>query len=223
MSTSINLLLEEMRGKMTGYAVQYGYLLSNLCVKTEAQPLLSIQVKVQGRGWVNVEDVAIAGILDDTHFFFYPQDKQMLPNLEAGIKKAHPEFELEKGKVEGAPGDNDEQIIARIPPVDKNRHDLLTEGVKNLTEACKGQMDATSKLYSARIGLAMKDESAQVQKDATDTMKEICDWHEDLCKQYKENKEKEIETAYEAWQKEGGEEKGSSEGNDSAAFNMKMN
>ena len=225
MNSSTSLLLDEMRGKMSGYAVQYSYLLSNLSVKTEAAALLSIQVEVSGMGPVNLEEVAMAGILDDTHFFFYPNDKSLIPNIQAGIQKAHPEYKLSTGKVEGAPGDNDEQVIARIPPVDDDRQKELKDAVKTLSDACKARLDATSKLYSARIVMALLGESAEAQDEAKNALKEICDWHSDLCKQYQENKEKEIDAAHEAWQKEGGgaeEKSDSGSGQSDAAFNMKM-
>ena len=212
-----------MRSKLSGYAVQYAYLLGNLCVKTDATALLSIEVEIDGQS-LNLEDVAISGILDDTRFFFYPNDKELMPHIIEGIKKAHPEFETSTEKLEEAPEDNNEQIIAKMPPVDEDRHKELTDAVKTLSDACKSQMDANAQLYNGRIALALATAGGDEQKEATDAAKEICDWHSDLCKQYKENKESEIEAAYEAWKKEGGDSSnGSGSSSDDAAFNMKMN
>ncbi|MBP5398324.1 MAG: ribosome recycling factor [Bacteroidales bacterium] len=209
---------------MSAYAVQYGYYLNNLCVKAEAAALLPVEVKVPGSPAVNIEDVAMAGLLDDYNYFIYPKNKAMMPFIEEGIKKVHPEFELSHGKLEDAPDDNNEQIIAKVPPVDDDRNKQLTEAVKNLTEVCKTQLDTTSKLYGARITTALLGESGDAQKEAKDAMQEICDWHDGLCKKYQENKEEEIKAAHEAWQNNGGQqEQKQDDSKDSAAFTMKMN
>lgn len=215
-----------MRGKMTAYALQFSYYLSNLCVKTDAVALLSIEVEMGGRT-VHLEDAAAAGIEDDTHYFFYPKDKKLLPMLEQGILKAHPEFKLSHQKVEEAPEENDEQIIAEIPPVDKDRHQQLKDAVGTLADNCKSQMDANSQLYNGRIALTLTGASADDQKQAKDAAQEICDWHNDLVKQYRESKEKEIDDAYAAWQEGNAQQKSQQSEQEQAQgedtkFNMKM-
>ena len=213
-----------MRTKMTGYAVQYAYLLGNLCVKTDASALLSIQVEMPGTPAVDLEHTAIAGIVDDTRFFFYPNNKEFTPYIIEGIKKVHPEFEISTEELDGAPEDNKEQIIAKMPAVDDDRKKELTDAVGALSDTCKTQLDAAAQLYNGKIALTILSAGQDEQKEVKDAVQEICDWHSDLCKQYRENKEQEIEDAYQAWQKEGGSSSDNSDSSSNdAAFNMKMN
>ncbi len=220
------VLLEEMRGKMSAYAFQFGYYLSNLPVKAEAAALLPISVEVDGQA-VHLEEVAGAGILDDTHFFFYPVEKKWMPNIEEAILKVHPDYKITHEKIEEAPEDNDEQIVAEVPPVDKDRHQQMKDAVGTFADTCKAQMESNSQLYNSRIAVSLMGASDDEVKEAKDAAQQICDWHDDLVKQYRENKEQEIDAAYAAWlegnaQKESKQsEQEQAEGED-AMFNMKM-
>lgn len=226
MRENTSVLLEEMRGKMSAYAFQFGYYLSNLPVKAEAAAMLPISVEVDGKK-VNLEEVAGAGILDETHFFFYPNEKKLMPNIEEAILKVHPDYKISHQKLEGAPEDNDEQIVAEVPPVDKDRHQQMKDAVGTFADTCKSQMDANSQLYNGRIAMSLAGASNEEVKEAKDAAQQICDWHDDLVKKYRENKEQEIDDAYAAWQK-GNTQKASEENEqeqaegEDAMFNMKM-
>ena len=157
------VLLEEMRGKMSAYAFQFGYYLSNLPVKAEAAALLPISVEVDGQA-VHLEEVAGAGILDDTHFFFYPVEKKWMPNIEEAILKVHPDYKITHEKIEEAPEDNDEQIVAEVPPVDKDRHQQMKDAVGTFADTCKAQMESNSQLYNSRIAVSLMGASSKKRR-----------------------------------------------------------
>ena len=203
MRKSIETLINEMKTKMSGYAVLLHYRYMNLCVKAEPIALLSITVTDDEGEDNDLEAVASASLANEFQFEIYPKDKKMVFAISKGIKEAHPEFKIEVRSEDGDNGADDEEqekiIVCTMPEVDKDRHDTLMDGVGILYNQCKAKLDANHAIYKSRLTTKMAGSSKEDIKEAEDKVEEIFKMHDDTCLQYKEAKEKEIEEAYQRY------------------------
>lgn len=233
MKTSIIGLLDDAQKKMSGYAALYNYRLHNLCVKANAEALLSISVDLDGVK-LPIEKVARARNPKDRddQFEIYPDDREVLFPLVKGIKESHPEFDLDIRDVDvdenEAEEDKMKYILATMPVVDDNRHDALTEGVKTLSGLCDGKMEGTFARCVADIAVRLADAPPDELDEAKDALQELYDKHKELVKQFTDDKEQEIEDAYAAWQaaqaeKEAKQQEEEAAHNAMAGLQMKMN
>ncbi|MBR5043420.1 MAG: ribosome recycling factor [Bacteroidales bacterium] len=199
MKASIVQLLDSAKKKMSGYAALFNYRLMNLCVLASPEALLPVQVEVGGE-LLPIEQVAKARNAEgrEDQFEIYPLDKDWLFPIVKGIADVHPEFKIEIKDLE----DGDEEdlenkyILATMPPVDDVRHDVLTDAIGVLSDACDAKIKATFDYYSAQIPLELVGASAEDLDEAKNALQEVHDSHDDLCKQFRAAKEKEIEDAY---------------------------
>lgn len=201
MRQSINFLLDDASKKMSGYAALFSYRLMNLCIKAEPVSLLPIKVDIGGGGLRNFEDVALARNAPerDDQFEIYPKDRDHLVPLMKGVKEAHPEFKLEVKDLEEE-DEHFQYILATMPEVDDVRHEVLKDAVALLANTCDAKIQATFAFYSAQVPLKLAGAPEDEVKEATDALQEVFDNHKDLCKQFQDDKEKEIEDAYQLFQ-----------------------
>ena len=205
MRTSVLSLLDDAQKKMSGYAALYNYRLHNLSIKAEPEALLGVTVILEGEE-LYIENVADACNADgrDDQFAIYPKDREALIPIVQGIKKTHPEYDLDIKNVD----DNEEEeeelkqkyILATMPVVDDNRHDVLTEGVKILSEVVKKQLEMTLAQYTAEITLKLANAPAKELDEAKDALQQLHDKCEELIQGYCDAKTQEIEEAYAVWQ-----------------------
>ena len=233
MKTSVENLLTSARKKMSGYAALYNYRMHNLSVKADPEALLSISVELEEEE-LPIEKVAWARNAEgrDDQFEIFPMARKLLVPIVKGIKSVHPEYDLDLRNVNDDEEEEEElkekYILATMPVVDDNRHDVMPDGVKLLSDACEAQLKATFTRYSAEIALQLADAPAGDLDEAKDALQELYDTATDLCKQFRENKEKEIEDAYQLYLA-GKEEKEMTEQEEQAAHNaqaglkMKLN
>ena len=226
-------LLDEAQKKMSGYAALCNYRLSNLCVKAEPVALLCVSVTVGGEDQP-IEKVAKACNPDgrDDQFAIYPLERDLLFPLVKGIKIVHPEFDLDIKDVEG---DEEEEealrekyILATMPEVNDNRHDVLTQGVKAFSEVANAQIEAVFTRYTGEITLMLANAPADEMNEAKDALQELHDKHNELVQRFCDEKTKEIEDAYAAWQAAQAEKDASQQEEDAAhnalaGMGMKMN
>ena len=233
MRPSIEKLLDDAQKKMSGYAALFNYRLHNLNIKADPEALLSISVVVGGEE-LPIEEVALARIADgrEDQFEIYPRDKEYLFPIVRGIKESHPEYELDFRNIledESIPDEENEKlIVATMPVVNDDRHDILTQGVKTLSDVCKGQLDITISRYTAEITLKLANAPAEELDEAKDALQQLRDKHDELVQQFREDKENEIEEAYAAWQaaqaeKEAKQQEEEAAHNALAGLQMKMN
>lgn len=205
MKKSVINLLDEASKKMSGYAALLNYRFMNLSVMARPEALLSVTVMVDGEG-LPIEKVAQARNAPDheEQFEIYPNSKELLYAIVKGLKEAHPEYKVDIKTVEGDGEENDEDapryILATMPEVDDNRHDVLTQAVDWLAKATDVQIEATFTTYTAKIASKLEGAQAEDIDEAKNALQELHDRHKDLCEQFKSEKEKEIEAAYKAWQ-----------------------
>lgn len=132
-------LISQVENKMAGYIALLGYRYQNLCVKADATALMPVNIMIGGEP-KNIEDVAKVGITDDYHLVVFPNQEDLQPFITDGIFHSHPEFKLEVQSYQV----NDEErhlLLYEMPEVDKNRYDVLTQGVNSLYDECKVRLD----------------------------------------------------------------------------------
>ena len=194
-------MISEMKSKMSGYAVMLQYRYMNLCVKAEPAALLSFTVTDDEGEETNLEDVASAGMANDYQFEIYPNDPKMVFAICKGIKTAHPEFKIDTRTEESDEESEENQvvIVCTMPEVNKDRHDLLIEGVDTLYDQCKAKLDANHATYKTRLTAKLVGSSEGDVQEAEDELEKVYKTHDDICLEYKEEKVKEIEEAYQRY------------------------
>ena len=186
---------------MSGYAVMLQYRYMNLCVKAEPAALLSFTVTDDEGEETNLEEVASAGLANDYQFDIYPNDPKMVFAICKGIKEAHPEFKIDTRTEESDEESEENQvvIVCTMPEVNKDRHDLLIEGVDTLYDQCKAKLDANHATYKTRLTAKLVGSSEDDIQEAEDELEKVYKTHDDICLEYKEEKVKEIEEAYQRY------------------------
>ena len=229
MKQSVISELEDARGKLSAYAALLHYRLANVCVKAAPEALLSITVKVEGQEQT-IESVARARLAEgrDDRFEIYPLAPEFLLPLVKGIQMAHPEFKLDIVGFEGSDEPEDRYIEATMPEVNDVRHDFLVEAVKLLSDGCNAQLEATFAAFTARLATKLAGLPADELDEAKDQLQQLHDSACNLCKQYKTNKEEEIEGAYKQYKAEQAEKEARIQEtvaahNEKAGMQMKFN
>jgi ribosome recycling factor len=181
----------------------YHYLLtfrySNLCVKADPMSLLPVTVTV-GNMERNIEDVAEVVQMDDFHLAVMPKRMDVIRDVQEGIFEAHPEFKTSVEQMEEDDADS-KFLLCEMPPVDKKRHDLLTEGTKSLYEECKARMDAIL-LEEKKIFVELLVEDPESLHEVVDQINEKHSNAVSDIQELRDKKLEEIETAYEKYLEE---------------------
>ena len=201
MRKSIGALINEMKSKMSGYAVMLQYRYMNLCVKAEPAALLSFTVTDDEGEETNLEEVASASLANDYQFEIYPNNMKSVFAICKGIKTTHPEFKIDTRTEESDEDSEGNQvvIVCTMPEVNKDRHDALIDGVGMLYDQCKAMLDANHVTYKARLTAKLVGSSEGDIQEAEDELEKVYKMHDDTCLQYKEAKVKEIEEAYQRY------------------------
>ena len=197
---------DQLGEMLSNYCGMFSYRLKNLCVKAEEVSLLPIQVMIDGE-MQNLEKCTTIAKKDDYSFMIFPNFDEDIETLGIGILRVHPEFKqkIESMKVDssnenGQPKKIDVRyILVTMPDVDKNRYDVLKEGVKTCYNECKMQMDMANQKADVRFTeLSVGEEDGDLKKlsDARKKLNET--WNGQRDKLY-EDKLKEIEEAHNKW------------------------
>lgn len=209
MRRKISLILGELESKVSGYVALLNFRYFNLCVKAEPAALLPITITLDKREF-DLEKVADVAKPNDFQFIIFPKDQSILFEVGKGIAQMHPEFkqelvvEDEKGKIrEVSDDDHDEEkdkfIRLTMPTVNKDRHDLLVEGVKGLYDQCKLKLDTNFGTYGAQIAAKLAGADAEELDEAKDALEDLKKQVYELAETYRDNKLKEIEDAYQEY------------------------
>lgn len=209
MRKSIKIFLGEVDTKLTGYASLLNYRYMNLCIAAEPMALLSITITdIEGNEY-HIEDMASTMLPDEFSFEIVPHDITMLPYIQEGITKAHPEFKQKviKPKDEDhffmpdtSDYEKERHIVCTMPEVDDNRYDLLKDAVKTLYEECKVDVDKIKTKYTQLLAERTKDLPADEADEAKNEMKKMVDQYTEIIKSYHDKKKKEVEDSHQKWQ-----------------------
>ena len=197
-----------MDAKLSGYTGMLNYHYMNLCVEAEPAALLSINVtNIEGNEY-NLEEVADCMKPDDLTFEIVPHEMEMLPFIQKGIAKTHPEFKQEviEPKEEdhfflsdSAEYEAERHIICTMPEVDNDRYQFLTEAVKTLYDECETEVSKVKAKYSETLA----DKTSALPKEEADEakkeMEKLTTQYDDIRKKSRDNKEKEIEESHKKW------------------------
>lgn len=230
MKQQVSNLIEEAKSKLSGYTALYAYRLMNLCVKAEPASLLSVEVETE-RGTENLDNLSQVYRPDDFHFILIPNEEKELMKIGKGIMKVHPEFKqevkAEQGKDKNGRDMELKYILISMPDMNDERHEVLTNGVKALTEEVKLKTDGIFDIYTAKIAKQLAGAPDDEIKEAKDALKEIHETLGNAAKEYEERKIKEIEEAYKLYldkkaQEEAEQTEKEKETNHKAGMSMKM-
>ena len=144
------------------------------------------------------EEVADCAIPDDDHIEAYPKSEEFLFAIGKGVLEVHPEFIMKEKTIKM--GGQDMRILSfKMPPVDKDRRDLLNNAVDAFYQETKAQHDETKAKYSVkiadRLSDASKEDADNYKKRFDDAYKNNCD----IAQQTVDDKKKEIEEAYQRY------------------------
>ena len=141
MNSYISIQLQDFAQKVRGYNMLFNYRLMNLCVKAEPAALIPVIVTVDGKDY-DLEKVADIRKPDDYFFEVRSKNENNLQTIIEGIFDAHPEFILDM-KTEKDMEDKEVPYAKySMPPVDKNRRDLLCDLTKTFYNECIAHIEA---------------------------------------------------------------------------------
>lgn len=190
-------VLNEFEKVLDGYTGLLTCRLLNLCVKAHPIALIPVRVELWGEE-KDFEEVADCAIPDDDHIEAYPKSEEFLFAIGKGVLEVHPEFIMKEKTVKM--GGQDMRILSfKMPPVDKDRRDLLNNAVDAFYQETKAQHDETKAKYSVKIADRLSDAS---KEDADNYKKRFDDAYQnncDIAKQTVDDKKKEIEEAYQRY------------------------
>ncbi len=213
MKRDVLSLIEEAKAKWGGYSAMLSYQLLNLCTEAEPAALLSFTVDIEDQS-MPLEEVANVFLPRVDQYEIVPSTDEYIFPISKGIKEAHPEFDIqvkdpdeseadeEEGQDEGAGGEEEEKVkhlVCTVPPVNKDRHDTLVNGVKTACDAAKNSMDASNEEIKIRMKIALVGASDKEVDAGKKGLKTVYDRYDQYIQQQRESKLKEIDDAYERY------------------------
>lgn len=205
MRITVYKLLQEAQQKMNGYAVYMNYQFMHFGVKAEPAALLSVEVEVGGER-MNLEDVADVAIPQDDQFALIPKEQDFLFDICKAVAQAHPDYKIgqksiNEEEVDSLDGEEDRYVLCTMPEVNDDRHDVGMNYVKAIYEEMTAKIDTTHAAYGAEIIKQLASAKPEEIDEAKEEFQKIYDQMKDICKSYREEKEKQIEEAYQDYLK----------------------
>lgn len=205
MRITVYKLLQEAQQKMNGYAVYMNYQFMHFGVKAEPAALLSVEVEVGGER-MNLEDVADVAIPQDDQFALIPKEQDFLFDICKAVAQAHPDYKIGQKSIneeeeDSLDGEEDRYVLCTMPEVNDDRHDVGMNYVKAIYEEMTAKIDTTHAAYGAEIIKQLASAKPEEIDEAKEEFQKIYDQMKDICKSYREEKEKQIEEAYQDYLK----------------------
>lgn len=202
----MKLEVENLHGEyinvLNGYAVRLMYRLINLVVKADANTLLPAVIKIKGEE-KKIEEVADVGMGSDYEMGVFPFQEDFLMPIGHAIMEVHPEFKQNVKILRLEDQQKDYQYLSLVmPDVDKDRHDLLLKGVDACLDEVKGQTEWAKGRYAVRLERELIGCSEQDVKEANDLFDATYDDHMQRIQKSIEDKQNDIEEAYELYQEQ---------------------
>lgn len=213
MRSAVYSLLREAQQKMSGYAVYMNYQFIHFSVLAEPAALLAVEVEVDSVP-MNLEEVADVAIPEDTQFALIPKDQSYLFPICKAVGKVHPDYKIEQKPLNGNSGEStdggpeseeqdsgeeDKYVLCTMPAVNKERRDAGMEYVKTVYDETISKLDMTQTVYTAKIGKLLLNAKTDEIDEAKDELKSLHDKHVEICKGYREEKEQQLDKAYQEY------------------------
>lgn len=201
MKRSISNALTQYQQKSIGHIGVLSYQYSNLCIKAEGSSLLGMEMD---------EDDVIYHIEDLAHVKVHDQEGDndkidLIPKngdediemLSRSVSDVHPEFIQSVEEVENGGGLH--MLRLTMPEVNDDRKDVLEDAINACYDECKTKLDAVNTYYTGVIDAQLVGETKQVIDEVTGNMKTVKEKIQEIVDQFKADKLKELEDAYQRW------------------------
>lgn len=195
---------------MSGYVGLLQFRYSNLCVEADPASLMPVTIEYDDDKF-DIEQVADVAIPREDQLQVYPKDSNLLFAIGKAIAEYHPEFKQEitdddeddkdgsSSKNEHEDENENKSILLTMPEVNKDRRDVLMDGVKILYDDLDVKLNTNIQLYTQKVVAQLAGAKAEEIDEAKKGIEEIKKQHYDLAKSYRERKEKQIEEAYQRY------------------------
>ena len=204
-------LLREAQQRMSGYATYMNYQFIHFSVLAEPAALLSVSVEINGDRY-DLENTADVAIPEDNQFALIPKKQAYLFPICKAVGQVHPDYKIEQKPLNEeeetdtqGEGNSQEEagkyILCTMPEVTKSRRDAGMEYVKTVFDETTSKLDAMNISYGLKISKQLSDAKPEEVDAAKGELQELHDKHIDLCKAYREEKEQQIEKAYQEYLK----------------------
>lgn len=201
MRTALISEVKDISGRMGGYYALMNYKYSNLCTKAEPASLLPVDIYIDATR-MDMEQVAIVGSPREDQLSIIPKDEHYLDPIVRGVFDAHPEFKLEiKYISEDLKREDERYLLYTMPEVNKDRRDLLANGVKSLYEETSARIKAVFAKDKLNLIQGVQGLPAEEIKELEDALDQAYDQNKGMVDQAYELKRKEIEDAYDRYLK----------------------
>ncbi|MCF0165911.1 MAG: hypothetical protein HUJ89_01865 [Bacteroidales bacterium] len=203
----INEINEALAKAIQSFSSNYSQMrlrYSFLCVKAEAEQLLSVQYEIE-QATLQIEDMAEACIADDYTFHIFPKEKLYSILLPKAIKEAHPDFKVEfidspyteeeEDSEEGSEKSArpKEQILAvGVPDMTDELCDLYTKAADYLYNETKAAIDLQYSLSWTKVTTHLDGTSPEFVKSLKEDLDLEYDIHKSQVEKLHERKLKEI-------------------------------
>lgn len=198
MKLDLEIVLSEYENVLGGYTGLFTYRLANLCVKADPASLLPAVVETRGQK-MNIEQVAKVGLRADDQLDVYPLHEDLMPPISKAVLEIHPEFKLSEEKAKLDNGKDYRYLRFTMPDVNKDRRDVLNNGVDVFFNECKAQMDAAKQKYALKMKNELQGCSRQDVDEAQEKFDNISDNSKKIADTLVEDKRKEIAEAYQRY------------------------
>lgn len=170
----------------------------NLCVKAEPMSLMAVEV-VTNLGKQKIENCVDVSIPEWNQIMMFMKRPDFMGPVLLGVRKTHPEFKVEKKKAYSYRGqlDPEDVLLYTMPPVDKDRRDVLNQGVDLLKKQTQTKIDRIKADCTLQLNKMVTDPDKK--KEALDFLDEKTQEIVDHLEKVTADKLKEIEDAYEKY------------------------
>ena len=181
MKLEADILLRKYENVMGGYTSLLSFRLMNLCVKADPGSLLAVQVELYGE-------------------HVYPLHEDLLTSIGKGVVHVHPEFKQSLQTVHIESKNKDLRFLRLVvPEVDDDRRDALNNAIDVFYNETKTQYEVNRNKYLIELNSVMKGEPKADIDEAKETFDKIYDNNLDLAQRSIDEKQKEIEEAYQRY------------------------
>ncbi len=204
MRKTISNTLSEAKGKFEAYTALLDFRYSNLCVDSDARALLSVTVEVDSSE-MHIEKCSWVKLPDKDHIAVYPMNQDYVPDIGKGVMLAHPEFKMDIEEWESYPkaarveGEKYVYLLFTMPEVNKDRRDLLLDGVKLLHDQWEAKCNLVRTDSSAKLMECLDGQEKETIDKIKDQLEDYYNTCHDKGESATEDKKKEIEEGYQRY------------------------
>ncbi len=179
---------------------------TRLCIKADPMSLIELEVQTGGRS-LKIEKVADVTIPQWNQFQIFLREESNLQAVMTAMRQHHPEFLLEivPASVYENQVKDENSLLYTMPPVNKERRDLLLQVVDFSYAKSKARFSALKVTWTANITKALATRPDEM-KEGQEKLDELFEKKTAQLDEEKAKKVQEIEDAYAEYEKEHGEE-----------------